>query len=185
MAEPPVSEIEEWRPVPGHPGYEASNLGRVRSIDRWIASSNGARQWQHFYAGRILRSTPNRRYEQVYLGQKHGHQLAHSIICLTFNGKRPSRRHQVGHWNGNPHDNRAANLRWVTPKQNKADEVTHGTRRKGSQHWHTKLTERQIRAVRKMHAETGLTMKAVGTRFGISRFHVWQIVSGNSWKHVL
>jgi hypothetical protein len=184
MAEHPVTEPEEWREIPGHPGYEASSLGRVRSVDRWITLQRDGRPFRHFYEGRILRPTPNRRYEQVYLGQKHGHKSAHSIVCLTFNGKRSSRRHQVGHWNGNPHDNRACNLRWVTPKQNKADEITHGTRRIGSQHWHTRLTESKVLAIRKLHAESGLTMEGVGNRFGISRFHVWQIVSRNSWKHL-
>lgn len=31
----------EWRPVPGHPGYEVSPDGRVRSVDREVVDRNG------------------------------------------------------------------------------------------------------------------------------------------------
>ena len=184
MANKSVAEIEEWRPVPGRPDYEASSLGRVRSLDRWVKSEWKGQPIRRFCKGILLRPTPGRRYEQVYLGKATGYRGRHSIICLTFQGKRPSKRHQVGHINGNPHDNRARNLRWVTPKQNKADEIRHGTRRNGSSHWHANLTEDTVIAIRKMHAESGLSMSAVGKRFGISRFHAWQVISRNSWKHL-
>ena len=37
-----MSRPETWKPVPGYEGqYEVSDYGRVRSIERWVAYSNG------------------------------------------------------------------------------------------------------------------------------------------------
>lgn len=44
--------IEEWRPIEGYEGlYEVSNLGRVKSIDRYVIDSLGHRR---FYKGKVL-----------------------------------------------------------------------------------------------------------------------------------
>jgi NUMOD4 motif len=35
---------ERWMPVVGHPGYEVSDQGRVRSVDRIVPFKNGHSQ---------------------------------------------------------------------------------------------------------------------------------------------
>ena len=46
-------EKEIWKPIKGYEGlYEVSNLGRVRSLDREIMCSNGAK---HTHKGKILK----------------------------------------------------------------------------------------------------------------------------------
>lgn len=176
MADHPVTEPEEWRPVPGHPGYEASSLGRVRSVDRWITS-------RRFWPSVMLRPFAGDEYKKVRLGPKLFAPV-HIIVCLTFHGVRPSKSHLVAHWNGDKLDNRSSNLRWATPKENKADEVRHGTWTAASRHGSAKLTETDVLVIRKLRQDHRLTFHAIGKRFGITRSHVKGIVDGRWWKSV-
>jgi hypothetical protein len=47
---------ETWLPIPGHPGYEVSDHGRVRSVYHVVMRSNGAPQTVR---GRVLRPMRN------------------------------------------------------------------------------------------------------------------------------
>jgi len=180
MAESPVSEPEEWRPVPGHPGYEASSLGRVRSLDRWIEIPNRGRG---FRRGIILRPQIMGLYTGVALGKLH-RMYVHVAICTTFHGPRPSKRHEAAHWNGNRLDNRAENLRWVTHQQNEADKIRHGTNPEGRRHGMVKLTEVDVLAIRKIHASGSLSQQAIADQFNISRRMIGLIVARSNWTHL-
>ena len=180
MAEHPVAETEEWRAIPGHPGYEASSLGRVRSVDRWIVTPGG-RRW--FHIGGILRPNPNARYHAVRLGYGKPMTTAHVVVCETFHGPRPSRNHEVAHWNGDSMDNRATNLRWATRSQNALDRNRHGTMAIGPANYLTKLTKADVIAIRKLRAK-GMTLQAIGARFGIGQSHVKRVADREAWKHL-
>lgn len=180
MADKPVAEIEEWRAIPGHPGYEASSLGRVRSVDRWITNSLGRR---YFYRGAIVRPVvQGGKYHVLNMGPAKAKRV-NVIICSTFHGPQPSKLHQAAHGNGNRYDNRAANLRWATPKENTADQDRHGTRPIGTGHWKAKLSEADIRAIRKMRS-SGASFPAISKRFGIAVSHAHRITAKESWKHL-
>ena len=49
----------------------------------------------------------------------------HILVCTAFHGPRPSPRHQVDHINRDRFDNRPENLRWVTPRENSMNSITH------------------------------------------------------------
>jgi hypothetical protein len=132
---------ERWLPVPGYEGfYEASNQGRIRSLDRMVRTNGGA-----------LRLSPG----QILAGgtYKDGHKhitlcregtrrtfTFHSVIMLTFAGPCPEGQ-QIRHLNGVPDDNRWApgdsaeqviaaggNLIYGTAKENAEDrDQRHGT----------------------------------------------------------
>lgn len=117
------------------------------------------------------------------LSPKDRDAMTHWVICRTFHGPRPSPHHQVCHSNGNAHDNRAENLRWGTPKQNKADEIRHNTRRNGVENGNSKFTESDIVAIRKLYA-SGLTAKAIGKKFNTTDANIGFIVKRKTWKHI-
>jgi len=106
--------MEIWKLVPGYNGgYEVSNQGRVRSFKRSTQ-------------GRILR--PGRMpsgHLSVALGRGNS-QCVHKLVLLTFNGPAPD-KYECRHLNGNPADNRLANLCWGTRSENILDAVGHGT----------------------------------------------------------
>lgn len=87
--------------------------------------------------------------------------LKHRILCATFHGPAPAPKMDVAHWNGNPQDNRAENLRWATRDENVRDQLRHGThwsqRGKRGRHlrWHIeyKTMEKAWRDYQAAHAQ--------------------------------
>lgn len=120
-----MTSDEEWRPVVGHEDYfHVSSLGRIRSLPKVVATRSGPRK----YAGQILSQGPSRGGYPLVRTYLHGEGLAmrpHVEVMAAFVGPRPD-GYFVCHNNGNPKDNRLANLRYDTPAANSADTVRHG-----------------------------------------------------------
>lgn len=113
--------IEEWRDVPGYEGcYQASNLGRVRSLPRTRRKKDA---WGGYttatYSGKILSPAQNRGtlYWSLALG-KDNTQMLHRVIASTF-CENPLNLAEVNHKDGDRSNNRAENLEWVSSSGNK------------------------------------------------------------------
>jgi len=120
--------MTEWRPIPGHPGYEASDDGRIRSIDRTIVTQDGKRKGHSkFLRGVELRPTPSRKgYLRVPLGKDAIGMGVHRLVCMAFHGAQPVNRPHAAHVDGNKLNNTPGNLYWATPSENSLDRVRHG-----------------------------------------------------------
>lgn len=116
-------QLEEWRAIPGYEGrYEASSLGRVRSLDR--VRSNG-RKWR----GRTLKPVPMvRGYLSVnlWLDNSPRMHLVHRLVLAAFVGPAPEGA-EGRHMDGDPSHNALGNLSWGTHSENQYDQVRHGT----------------------------------------------------------
>lgn len=115
---------EEWRNIPGYPWHQASNLGRVRSLDKVVNCRNGSRTVK----GQILISyvTKWTGYAQVSILRKN--VSAHRLVALAWcPGFTPGLC--VDHLNGIRTDNRPDNLEWVTASENAQRSVNLGRRK--------------------------------------------------------
>lgn len=111
-------EQEIWKSIPGYEGfYEASTLGRIRSVDRVVAHSSG--NGQSFRKGRILHHNSMDDYQFVILSKrgKKAQLAVHRLVALTFLPN-PDNLPIVNHKDLNTHNNAANNLEWATQQYN-------------------------------------------------------------------
>jgi hypothetical protein len=105
---------EEWRDVPSAPGLLASSEGRIMSIPRRQEQHRGTR----LYGGQPQFgswSRKNARFYLTYLGRTY---TVARLICEAFHGPPPFDDAMALHLDENAANNRAANLKWGTCKEN-------------------------------------------------------------------
>ena len=111
---------EEWRPIPGFDGYEASSAGRIRSVDRQLSDGRRA-------GGVVLVATEDDNgYLRVTLSLagKPKTMLVHVLVCTAFHGPRPRKR-EVRHLDGVKVNLRPGNLAWGTKGEQEKDKKRH------------------------------------------------------------
>ncbi len=129
--------IEEWRATVGFEGYEVSDFGRVRSLDRMLPWKRTLRTGTvvdclRRHAGRILISQPKEAgHLWVQLGR--GVQVyVHHLVLEAFVGPAPDGM-VCCHWDDDPSNNKRGNLRWGTRSANYNDFVRNHGRTPGVQ----------------------------------------------------
>lgn len=123
-------EAETWRAVEDWPGYQVSDLGRVRSVDRTLPSGQ-------FCAGTVLKqSRDSHGYMRVTLrnGRKASTKRVHVLVMKAFAGPRPAGMH-ILHRNDDQQKNDMDSLRYGSQSENekekKGKEKGQRRRRKG------------------------------------------------------
>lgn len=106
---------EIWKPIEGHPFYEVSNLGRVRSLDQPVESRPGV---SYVKPGTILKlQVPRNKYPIVAFGKKR--HLVHRLVAKVFLPPPTSdEQNTVNHKDGTRNNNVPSNLEWATMAEN-------------------------------------------------------------------
>lgn len=174
------SVAEEWRAIEGMEGYEVSNLGSVRSIDRVKTNCLGH---VHRLKGRVLRlGNHSAGYLSVtFYGRISA--LAHRIVAAAFIGPCPD-GHDVNHIDGNKKNNVASNLEYVTRREN----MEHAQRtglwdNKGEFNGQAKATAEQIKVACAL-ISGGMSQKEAAARVGVTSAVVSNARLGRKWKHL-
>jgi NUMOD4 motif/HNH endonuclease len=191
-----MSEQEEWRPVPSEPGFEASSIGRVRTITRRVAipESWWSNAHTRIHKARVLK--PSLYQHGYYMITVDSHAVngkrvirrrsVHTMMLEAFVGPAPSARHEGRHLDGNSRRNVLGNLAWGTKQDNADDRVRHGTahRPQGEAHPAAKLTDEQVRALRRVYRRYGTEHIRLAKQLGITAETARHIGKGKGWPHV-
>ncbi len=126
------NEVEIWKDIPNYEGkYQASNLGRIKSLKRKVRSVN------HYTGKDFFRTVPERilrpgeycktGHLSVVLGRGTNGKPVHQLVIESFVGVPPNGM-EILHINGDPADNRIENLRYGTRTENILDVYRQGGR---------------------------------------------------------
>ena len=170
---------ETWKPIAGHEGaYEVSDLGRVRSLDRYVAC--GPRGATRLVKGRMMKPSIRETggYLVLNLGRGNLRHVAH-LVAEAFIGPRPPGM-DVCHFDCDPMNNAASNLRYDTRSGNMADTVGAGRSSRGIERPSHRLTEAQAREIRAKYKPYRYTARMLAAEYGVPRSTVEALLRSNS-----
>lgn len=165
---------EIWKSIKAFPGYEVSNLGRVRSYRQQTPKilSNCLDKPDGYPRVGLFRREKGRRTFFV-----------HRLVLETFVGACPI-GYQCNHKNTTKTDNRLSNLEWVPPGINMMHAYKLGLYSKeGTMHHNAQLKDEDIKEIRKLAAQ-GFSSPLIAGMFKVKRRQISRIISREQWSHI-
>ncbi len=173
---------EQWKEIPGYPGYEVSDHGRVRSYWKSKGYGGGQKISSMF---KTLVSTSRSGYPRITLRKESryfGYHI-HRLVLELFVGPCPYGM-ICRHLDGNKQNNCRPNLSWGTHKENSQDAINHGCYHRGEGHYHAIFTAAHILAIRYLFS-IGFNQYTLANLYHTSQSHISLITRRKSWKHLL
>lgn len=172
-------EIEIWKDIPDFPGYQVSNMGRVRSSNK----CNNNQKYKLLTTWRFNENWPNYRPLAVlYKNKKRHYRPVHRLVLHVFVGPCPDGM-QCCHNDGNKTNNKLENLRWDTPHANAMDKYKHGTMPLGENNVWSKLNKQQIVEIRNRH-RNGESSRKLAKELGVNKSTILRIARSETWNHI-
>lgn len=161
--------MEIWKDISGFPGYQVSNLGRVKS-KRQALKPIFNKTYKDVGYYRVKLSGGNIRY-------------IHRLVAIAFLPN-PDNKPTVNHKDSNKANNAASNLEWATVSENNQHAYDNGKRVPcGEQRSASKLTEAQANEI-KIRIGNGERNGVVARAYSISPATVCDIIKERTWKHL-
>lgn len=109
---------EIWKDIVGYEGlYQVSNLGRVKSLDRYVGHNKGGKR---LYKGSIIKQGLCKQgyyIVQLCKNNKAKTKRVNRLVAQAFLDN-PNNLPQVNHIDKNKYNNKVENLEWITSKDN-------------------------------------------------------------------
>lgn len=179
-----MTTAEEWRDIPGLEGrYQASSLGRIRSLPRSGKTCYGA---QRQLPGRVLSCNPSGiGYVRVNIDRRV--RFAHRLVAAAFIDN-PNNLPEVNHIDGNKGNCRPENLEWCTRRQNMAHAFATGLAPirdpgRGDNSIAAKLSEAEVARI-KARLRRGDRSIDVAREHSVCKSTIGEIKAGRSWSHI-
>lgn len=175
--------MTRWLPIPGFPGYEASDDGNVRSLDRVVEFKDGRRR---SFPGKVLKPNKWREYRVLVLRGEDGRRrtaIVARFVLMAHRGPKPFPDAVIRHLNDDSTDDRLDNLAWGTRLENTADRIRNGNDFRGEKHPSSRLTESDVVAIR-AEVSAGRRQREVAVRYGVNPSVISRIVGRKRWTHL-
>lgn len=137
------------------------------------------------FMNKKLRRKRNYKTVSLYLTaeKKYLYFYIHRLVAQCFIPN-PEELPIVNHKDGDQTNNYVSNLEWCTHRQNAEHARINGLTTRGKRNTSTKLTEDQVREIRRIYSEGKLSNPKIGYMFGVSSSNVWAIVHRRVWGYV-
>lgn len=115
--------------------------------------------------------------------KNHGRAVpVHRLVCLLAHGEPPTPLHQAAHSCGQGATICCVNprhLRWATVTENQHDKLIHGTLVRGERNVKSRLTEADVREIRKLRGV--MTQRAMAKQFRVAPATIAMIHTRRNW----
>lgn len=187
--------MEIWKNIEGYKGlYQISNLGRVRSLDRYIKYGFGMRKIK----GKIKKNQilKNKGYNIIVLSKDNKKKtfLVHRLVALHFISN-PDNKPQVNHIDGDKENNSVENLEFVTNQENRDHAIENGLvlteehrksiskAHRGVKNNKAKLNDEKIIIIKKL-LNYKYSQRFIAKIFNVHQSIICDIKNNKTWKHV-
>lgn len=172
--------METWKPIVAIPGYEVSNLGRVKKLPcgKGFNSVERIKTLVTSKDGYLMLNW------KTLDGKQHSKPI-HRIVAEAFIPN-PEQKDTVNHIDGDKTNNNVDNLEWATRREQLTHAYAHALRvsQKGSENCNSKLSQDDVMFIRTYTVKRSRThgIPSMAKKFGVSYETIYNVLSGKTYK---
>ncbi len=176
---------EIWKDIDCLKYYQVSNIGRIRSLNRFLTNDLGIIK---NYKGQILKTSINRLgYCVVNITGNKKFFIVHRLVARAFIPN-PENKPDINHKNCIKNDNRVENLEWATESEN----ILHGIKNGkqviifGEECSFSKLTNSQVIEIKNKYKPRDKNFSGISfaKKFNVHPGTISKIIKEISWKQI-